>query len=38
VPPVHVDTLWHRRQGQRSEHAWLRLALAASARKAFSQA
>ena len=37
VPPVHVDSLWHRRQGQRSDHAWLRLALAASARKAFSQ-
>ncbi|HVE54574.1 MAG TPA: LysR family transcriptional regulator [Ramlibacter sp.] len=38
VPPVHVDALWHRRQGQRSDHAWLRLALAASARKAFAQA
>lgn len=37
VPPVHVDSLWHRRQGQRSDHAWLRLALAASARTAFSQ-
>jgi DNA-binding transcriptional LysR family regulator len=35
VPPVHVDALWHRRQGQRSDHAWLRLAIAASARKAF---
>jgi hypothetical protein len=32
---VHVDSLWHRRQGQRSEHAWLRLAVAAAAKKAF---
>ena len=37
VPPVHVDALWHRRQGQRSDHAWLRLAFAASARKSFAQ-
>jgi DNA-binding transcriptional LysR family regulator len=37
VPPVHVDALWHRRQGQRSDHAWLRLAMAAAARKAFAQ-
>ncbi len=36
VPPVHVDSLWHRRQGQRSEHAWLRLAVAAAAKKAFA--
>jgi len=35
VPPVHVDALWHRRQAQRSDHAWLRLAVAASAQKAF---
>jgi DNA-binding transcriptional LysR family regulator len=35
VPPVHVDALWHRRQGQRSDHAWLRLAVAAVAQKAF---
>jgi DNA-binding transcriptional LysR family regulator len=35
VPPVHVDSLWHRRQGQRSDHAWLRLAVAAAARRAF---
>ncbi|TWO71028.1 LysR family transcriptional regulator [Caenimonas sedimenti] len=35
VPPVHVDALWHRRQSQRSDHAWLRLAVAAVARKAF---
>ncbi|RZJ25490.1 MAG: LysR family transcriptional regulator, partial [Haliea sp.] len=38
VPPVHVDALWHRRQGQRSDHAWLRLAVAAAARKAFDVA
>ncbi len=37
VPPVHVDALWHRRQGQRSDHAWLRLAVAASANKAFAR-
>jgi DNA-binding transcriptional LysR family regulator len=36
VPPVHVDALWHRRQGQRSDHAWLRLAMDAAARKAFA--
>ena len=36
VPPVHVDALWHRRQGLRSDHAWLRLAVAASAAKAFA--
>ena len=34
MPPVHVDALWHRRQGQRSDHAWLRLAIVASARQA----
>lgn len=38
VPPVHGDSLWHRRQGQRSDHAWLRLAVAAAARKAFGDA
>jgi DNA-binding transcriptional LysR family regulator len=35
VPPVHVDSLWHLRQAQRSEHAWLRLAVMAAARQAF---
>ena len=34
MPPVHVDALWHRRQNQRSDHAWLRLAIAASAKRA----
>jgi DNA-binding transcriptional LysR family regulator len=38
VPPVHVDSLWHRRQGQRSDHAWLRLAVGAAAQKAFDPA
>jgi DNA-binding transcriptional LysR family regulator len=38
MPPVHVDALWHRRQGQRSDHAWLRLAIAASAQRAFGAA
>jgi DNA-binding transcriptional LysR family regulator len=37
VPPVHVDSLWHRRQGQRSDHAWLRLAVAAAAKLAFDK-
>ena len=36
VPSMHVDSLWHRRQGQRSDHAWLRLAVAAAAKKPFS--
>jgi DNA-binding transcriptional LysR family regulator len=35
VPPVHVDSLWHRRQGQRADQAWLRQAVAAAARQAF---
>src|SRR4051812_21328369 len=35
VPPVHVDALWHLRQAQRSEHAWLRLAVSAAAAQAF---
>jgi DNA-binding transcriptional LysR family regulator len=35
VPPVQVDALWHHRQAQRSDHAWLRLAVAAAANKAF---
>ncbi|HMA09752.1 MAG TPA: LysR substrate-binding domain-containing protein, partial [Ramlibacter sp.] len=36
VPPVLVDSLWHRRQGQRSDHAWLRLAVAAASNQAFA--
>lgn len=35
MPPVHVDALWHRRQGQRPDHTWLRQAIAAAARKGF---
>jgi len=35
VAPVLVDSLWHRRQAQRSDHAWLRLAMAAAAQQAF---
>lgn len=35
VPPVHVDSLWHRRQAQRPDHGWLRLAVATAARKGF---
>jgi DNA-binding transcriptional LysR family regulator len=38
VPPVHVDSLWHRRQMQRSDHAWLRLAVAAASTQAFGAA
>jgi DNA-binding transcriptional LysR family regulator len=37
VPPVHVDSLWHRRQAQRPDHAWLRLAVATAARKGFGE-
>jgi DNA-binding transcriptional LysR family regulator len=35
VPPVHVDSLWHRRQSQRADHAWLRLAISTAAQMAF---
>ena len=35
VAPVHVDSLWHRRQALRSDHAWLRLAVAAAAHEVF---
>ncbi|HVZ42575.1 MAG TPA: LysR family transcriptional regulator [Ramlibacter sp.] len=35
TPPVHVEALWQRRQERRSDHAWLRLAVAAAAKKAF---
>lgn len=37
VPPVHVDALWHRRQGQRSEHAWLRTVVTGAAAEAFAE-
>ena len=35
VPPVHVDSLWHRRQTLRSDHAWLRVAVLGAAHQAF---
>jgi len=35
LPLVLVDSLWHRRQGQRSDHAWLRAAVATAAQNAF---
>lgn len=37
VPRVHVESLWHHRQAQRSDHAWLRLAVAAAAHKVFGR-
>jgi DNA-binding transcriptional LysR family regulator len=37
VPPVHVDSLWHRQQSQRPEHAWLRQSLAMAAREGFDE-
>ncbi|HKB55354.1 MAG TPA: LysR substrate-binding domain-containing protein, partial [Ramlibacter sp.] len=37
LPLVLVDSLWHRRQGQRSDHAWLRAAVATAAQKAFAE-
>jgi DNA-binding transcriptional LysR family regulator len=36
VSPVHIDSLWHRRAGQRSAHVWLRQAVMRAAEKAFS--
>lgn len=36
LPLVLVDALWHRREGQRSDHAWLRMAVAKAAQKAFA--
>jgi len=35
LPPVHVEAMWHHRQGQRADHAWLRLAVQAAAVRAF---
>ena len=37
IAPVLIDSLWHRRQEQRSDHAWLRLAVAAASKKAFGE-
>lgn len=36
LPLVLVDSLWHRRQGQRADHAWLRMAVATAAQQAFA--
>ncbi|HSW16242.1 MAG TPA: LysR family transcriptional regulator [Ramlibacter sp.] len=36
VPRVHVDSLWHRRHGQRLDHAWLRDAVAYAAKRFFA--
>jgi DNA-binding transcriptional LysR family regulator len=36
VSPVHVDALWHRRSQQRSDHIWLRQAIARAAQKSFA--
>ncbi|WP_298933574.1 LysR family transcriptional regulator [uncultured Ramlibacter sp.] len=36
VPPVNVDSLWHRRQSQRSDHSWLRMAVSTAAQMAFA--
>ncbi len=36
VQQVHVDQLWHHRQTQRPDHAWLRAAVATSARQFFA--
>ncbi len=35
LPPVLVHSLWHRRQSQRGDHAWLRAAVAAATDQAF---
>lgn len=35
LPPVLVHSLWHRRQSQRGDHAWLRAAVFAATGKAF---
>jgi DNA-binding transcriptional LysR family regulator len=36
LPLVLVDALWHRREAQRTDHAWLRTAVATAAQKAFA--
>ena len=37
MPAVHVDALWHQRLQQSSAHRWLREAIAASAKQAFTK-
>ncbi len=36
VPAVHVDALWHHRQGLRSAHTWLRTMVAQAAAQGFA--
>ena len=36
MPVVHVDVMWHKRERQNSAHQWLRNAIAASAKLAFT--
>jgi DNA-binding transcriptional LysR family regulator len=36
VPPVHVDSLWHRRIDARGDHRWLREAVSQAAARAFA--
>jgi DNA-binding transcriptional LysR family regulator len=36
MPVVHVDALWHQREQHSSAHQWLRNAIAASAKQAFT--
>ncbi|MEY4911024.1 MAG: hypothetical protein RL761_687 [Pseudomonadota bacterium] len=37
MPVVHVDALWHKREQHNSAHQWLRSAVAASAKLAFTE-
>jgi DNA-binding transcriptional LysR family regulator len=37
MPAVHVDALWHKRLQQSSAHQWLREAIAASTKQAFTR-
>lgn len=38
VPPVHVDSLWHRQAEHQSAHRWLRLAVEMASARGFSLA
>jgi DNA-binding transcriptional LysR family regulator len=37
MPVVHVDAMWHKREHHNSAHQWLRNAIAASAKLAFTE-
>ncbi len=37
MPVVHVDVMWHKREQHNSAHQWLRSAIAASAKLAFTE-